>query len=112
MIEFEVEEKDGAAVVRPVGRLDMVAAPQFRGVVDEAVGKGLHQVVIDCSGIEFLDSSGLGAVVAGLKRARQAGGDLRIANVSGQALMVLELTTLDRVRHAYGSVDEALRAHP
>ena len=111
MIEFEVAERDGSAVLRPVGRLDMVAAPQFRGVVDEAVGKGLHQIVIDCSGIEFLDSSGLGAVVAGLKRTRQAGGDLRIANVSGQALMVLELTTLDKVLKAYGSVDEALSAH-
>ncbi len=111
MIEFEVEERDGAVVVRPVGRLDMVAAPQFRGVIEEASAKGLHQVVVDFSGIEFIDSSGLGAVVAGLKKTRQASGDLRIANVSGQALMVLELTTLDRVLKAYGSVDEALNVN-
>lgn len=108
MIEFETETRDDAVVVCPRGRLDMVAAPKLRALVEDAVANGSIRVVIDCSGIEFLDSSGLGAVVAGLKRTRQAGGDLRIANVSGQALMVLELTTLDRVLRAYGSVDEAL----
>lgn len=111
MIEFETEERDTGAVVRPVGRLDMVAAPQLRDVVDTAVGNGHKNIVIDFGKTDFLDSSGLGAVVAGLKRARQNGGDLRIANVSGQAMMVLELTTLDRVLRPYASVDEALNVN-
>lgn len=107
MIDFETEQRDGAVVIKPVGRLDMVAAPHLRSVVEAAAPRA-PVLVVDFAAVEFLDSSGLGAVVAGLKRARQEGGDLRIANVQGQALMVLELTTLDRVLRAYGSVDEAI----
>ncbi len=57
-----------------------------------------------------MDSSGLGALVASLKRARQAGGDLRIASLTPQVQMVLQLTNLDRVLRPYASVEEALGA--
>jgi anti-sigma B factor antagonist len=58
--------------------------------------------------VNFIDSSGLGALISGLKSARQAGGDLRIANPGEQARVVLKLTTLDRVLRPYDSVEDAL----
>ena len=108
MIEFETDVRPEGAVITPRGRLDMVAAPQLRSLVDDVVADGHTLLVVDFSATEFLDSSGLGAVVAGLKTARQAGGDLRIANVTGQVEMVLKLTTLDKVLRAHGTVEEAL----
>jgi anti-sigma B factor antagonist len=57
----------------------------------------------------FVDSSGLGALVSGLKSARQAGGDLRLVAPSEQVSMVLRLTNLDRVLQPRASVEEALR---
>jgi anti-sigma B factor antagonist len=56
-----------------------------------------------------MDSSGLGALVACLKSARQAGGDLRIAAPSEQVTMVLELSNLDRVLVGYASAGDAYR---
>ena len=56
-----------------------------------------------------MDSSGLGAVIGGLKQASQAGGDLRIAALNPQVMTILKLTNLDRVLRPYGSVAEALR---
>jgi anti-sigma B factor antagonist len=54
-----------------------------------------------------VDSSGLGALIGCLKSARQAGGDLRIAQPTAQVTMVLQLSNLDRVLKSYGSAEEA-----
>ncbi|MGY1605144.1 STAS domain-containing protein [Geodermatophilus sp. SYSU D00815] len=110
MITVDTGHAPGTAVVRPEGRLTMVTAPQLRSAVSEAVAAGSSRVVVDLSACEFIDSSGLGAVIGGLKTARQAGGDLRIAAAGEQVRMVLQLTNLDRVLRAHTSVEEALGA--
>jgi anti-sigma B factor antagonist len=108
-VEVELDRiANGAATMRLEGRLDLVSAAQLRTAVDEAVAAGRPRLVVDLSGITFVDSSGLGALVAGLKKARQAGGELRIAAAGEQVLTVLTLTRLIRVLRPYGTVDEAL----
>jgi anti-sigma B factor antagonist len=107
MIELDTLPS-GAAVLRVDGRLTMVDAPAFRAAVGEAVAGAATTVVVDLSGCEFMDSSGLGAVITGLKAARQAGGDLRIAAPSPQVLTVLQLTNLERVLRPFASVAEAI----
>ena len=102
-----MEHGSGCTVLVGTGRLNMVRAPKLREVVAEVVAAGHHHLVLDMAGIEFVDSSGLGALVGCLKAARQAGGDLRIANVGPQVRMVLQLTGMDRVLTPYDSVDEA-----
>jgi anti-anti-sigma factor len=88
----------------------MVAASQLRALVSETVEGGSTRLVIDLGGTQFLDSSGLGALIAGLKTTRQAGGDLRIARPPEQVLMVLELTQMNTVLRPYPTVQAALDA--
>jgi anti-sigma B factor antagonist len=106
--ELETEVSPDAAVIRVEPRLTMVNAAALRAAVAQAVGAGRSTVVLDLDACEFMDSSGLGAIIGGLKVARQAGGDLRLARVTAQVATVLELTNLDRVLRPYGSVEEAL----
>ncbi|ATQ27694.1 anti-sigma factor antagonist [Rhodococcus ruber Chol-4] len=94
-------------VVRPEGRLNMVAAPRLREQLRDLVDSGSARVVVDLAATEFIDSSGLGALVSGLKAARQAGGDLRLASPTAQVRSVLSLTSLDRVLRTYDSADAA-----
>lgn len=94
-------------VVRPEGRLNMVAAPRLREQLRDLVHSGSARVVVDLAATEFIDSSGLGALVSGLKAARQAGGDLRLASPTAQVRSVLSLTSLDRVLRTYDSADAA-----
>jgi anti-anti-sigma factor len=98
MTEFSTQALDnGIQVIRPARRLNMVSAPRLGAVVGELIAAGHVRIVIDLSGTEFIDSSGLGALVSCLKKTRQAGGDLRIAGPTQQAQTVFKLTNLDRI---------------
>ncbi|MBO0691553.1 MAG: STAS domain-containing protein [Acidimicrobiaceae bacterium] len=108
MITFAQRELNGATVLLPKGRLDMVAAPLLREHIAQTVADGNTRLIIDLSETEFLDSSGLAALVSGLKAAREAKGDLRIARPTEQALLVLDLTSMTRVFYPYASVDDAV----
>ena len=99
---------DGVAVVRLVGRLDLASAEAVKQQMVQAVGEGHRQLVVDLDGVDFLDSSGLGALIGGLKVARVARGNLRIARPNDQVRLVLELTTLDLVLQPYATVEEVL----
>ena len=99
--------ESGVVVVRPTGRLNMTAARMLREELHAVVESGGTRVVVDLSGIEFIDSSGLGALLSGLKAARQAGGDLHIAAPTRQATTVLKLTNLNRVLRVQPSPEGA-----
>lgn len=108
MMDFSVELSDGdGAVIRGKGRLDMVTAPKFRDLMTHIVRQdGRSQVVVDLAETDFMDSSGLGALVSGLKTARAAGGDLKIACAQAQILTVLRLTNMDQILHPHATVEE------
>jgi anti-sigma B factor antagonist len=106
-MQFSVETTPAYAEVNGTGRLNMVAAPRLREMVAQVVAGGSTHVVVNMAGTEFMDSSGLGALIGCLKIARQAGGDLRIANVQPQVKMVLELTSMHRVLTPYESLEAA-----
>ncbi|MCH1867380.1 STAS domain-containing protein [Nocardioides sp. CFH 31398] len=108
MSDFEVTVTDeGVGVVRPLDRLTMVSAKRFSGHVADLIGGGTSRIVVDLSRTGFVDSSGLGALIAGLKSARQAGGDLRLAAPSEQVTTILSLTNLDKVLRPRDSVESA-----
>jgi anti-sigma B factor antagonist len=97
----------GIAVLHPVGRLNMVSASRLRDSVAAAVARGDTRIAIDLSEVDFMDSSGLGAIIGALKTVRQEGGDLRIAAPSWQVQLVLQLTNMDRVLIAHDNAETA-----
>lgn len=110
MSSFSTEVAGPSTVIRVDGRLDLVSAPELRSLVVMSVNQGRPTVVVDMSAVDFLDSSGLGALVTSLKTTRQAGGTLRVAELNDQALVVLDLTMMGTVLHPYATVAEALEA--
>jgi len=110
MTSIDVREADGGVVLAPTGRLTVVTAPQLRNAVAERIAAGDRIIVVDLSSTEFVDSSGLGALVSCLKSARQAGGDLRIVAPTEQVSMVLRMTNLDRILQPRASVADALQS--
>lgn len=89
--------EDGVAVLALGGKVNMVTASLLRRRLTWLVDEGYPRIVVDLAGVDFIDSSGLGALIGGLKSTRQAGGDLRIANPGEQVRLVLRLTGMERV---------------
>lgn len=102
---------EATAVITLVGRLDLVSASTAKRRITDTVAEGARHLVVDLDGVTFIDSSGLSSLVAALKAARQAGGDLRIARPNEQARVILQMTTLDRVLTPFPTVEEALRGY-
>jgi anti-sigma B factor antagonist len=110
-VSLEVQSRqadNGVTVVAPTGRLDVAGAPALKDAIGAALKNGPPRVVLDMEGISFVDSTGLGSVIAALKQIRSSQGDLRLAAPNQQVRVVLELTTLDRVFPYYSTVEEAL----
>jgi len=106
-VNLTVTPHDDYAVIKPEGRLTAPAVPPLRKAVDELIAAGTVRLVIDLSSTDFIDSSGLGALIGGLKSARLAEGDLRIAGVTEPVRRVLKLTNLDRVLREHASAESA-----
>ena len=85
----------------------MLHAPQLRELINSSVDAGENRISIDLTNVDFIDSSGLGALVNALNVTRKAGGDLRIAAPTEQVKLVLELTNLDRVLKFYPDAETA-----
>jgi anti-sigma B factor antagonist len=110
-MDITVDEiADDIAIIRPVGRLNMVAAPLVRETIVAAIADGRHRVVVDLGRVEFIDSTGLGALIGSLKSTRQAGGDLRIARPTAQVQMIFSLSNLDRILTSYPTPEVAFDA--
>ncbi|QAY64625.1 anti-sigma factor antagonist [Xylanimonas allomyrinae] len=106
-MEFGEQDAGTYMTLAPEGRLNLISAPPLKARVDDLVREGRTRVVVDLGAVDHIDSSGLGALVGGLKAARQAGGDLRIARAGEQVRAVLKLTNLDRILVPYRTVEEA-----
>lgn len=91
----------------PDGPLDTVSAPVIRERLHAVVQAGQTRLVVDLSGVDAIDSAGLGALISGLKAARKNGGDLRIVKPNESVQVMLELTSLSVVLRTYDSPEAA-----
>jgi anti-sigma B factor antagonist len=110
-LELEVGEHAGWRVLTVHGEVDVTTTPRVRAQLLSLLSEGPPRLIVDFEGVEFLDSSGLGALVAALKLARSRSGELRLVCGSQRSVRkVLEVTGLERVLDRYDSLEEAVAA--
>jgi anti-sigma B factor antagonist len=96
------------AVIRVKGEIDVYTAPQLRESVLDLIARGVSHVIADLRDVEFLDSTGLGAIVGGHKRLRTNEGSLVLAASPDRIVRLFRITGLDRAFSLYPSVPEAI----
>jgi anti-sigma B factor antagonist len=90
-------------------RIDAARAPAFKDAMAERIDQGHVRLVLDLSRVDFVDSSGLGAIVSCLKRVGPRG-SLAVAGARGAVAKLFTLTRMDRVFPMHASVDDALKS--
>lgn len=110
---FEISEhvSDGVRVMELSGEMKgSETSGLLRSRLKEVLNNGDTQLVMDLSRVGFVDSAGLGALVAALTTARNQGGNVKLARVARQFREQLTVTKLVTVFELYDSVEDALRA--
>jgi anti-sigma B factor antagonist len=107
----EYPATQGRTVVEVSGEIDVYTAPRLRETLVSLVEAGNYRLIVDMEGVEFLDSTGLGVLVGGLKRVRAHDGGIDLVCTQGRILRIFRITGLSKVFNIFGTVDEALASH-
>ncbi len=109
-LEVDVQEQDRWSVVSLRGEIDVYTAPRLRQALIDLVEAGKTNILVDMSKVDFLDSTGLGVLVGGLKRVKAQDGSLEIVATQDKILKIFEITGLSKVFPIHDSVDAAVSA--
>ena len=103
-------EPPGFTVIEVGGEIDVYTAPKLRERLVGLVESGSYRLIVDMQSVEFLDSTGLGVLVGGLKRVRAHEGWIDLVCTQSRLLRIFRITGLNRVFDIYDSVPEAVAA--
>ena len=105
---FPIEVASGVPVVTAPEEIDITTAPGLRSALQEAAAHGHATLVVDMTGTQFCDSSGLHALLAAHKRAQAEGGELLLVIAATPVLRIFAITGVDRIIPNFRSLDQAL----
>ena len=110
-VRLDVESHgNGRAVLRVAGEVDVYTAPQIREQIRDLAAKGTVHLIADLGPVEFIDSSGLGVLIGGLRRVREDDGSLVLVITTRRVLRVFQLTGLTKAFTIYDKLGDALSA--
>ena len=106
-LTLTTREADGKTIVAVGGEIDVYTAPKLRDKITELVGQGSYHLVVDMQQVEFLDSTGLGVLVGGLKKVRAHSGSLQLVCNQDRLLKIFRITGLAKVFVIHETTDAA-----
>lgn len=109
-LKLEHYTKDGIDILDVGGEIDVYSAPNLRESLINLVSDGKYHIVVNMEQVDFLDSTGLGVLVGGLKRVRAHEGSLGLVCDKERILKIFRITGLTKVFAIYTSVDEAVQS--
>jgi anti-anti-sigma factor len=111
MLEINVQEMKRVDLITVAGRVDSSSAPELEQALEERTGQGRYNLVLEMSGVTYLSSAGLRALVSTLRNCKRRGGDVRIANPSERVQEVMELAGLDVLFDTFDDVTVAVGSY-
>jgi anti-sigma B factor antagonist len=107
-LDVNVRQRGDRSVLAARGEVDVFTAPTLDGAITAELDQERADLVVDLTAVSFLDSTGLGVLVKGLKGAREAGGTLDLVVASERIRRIFEITGLDASIRIFDTIEEAL----
>src|SRR4029453_2739765 len=111
-LDLNVHKDGDHSVLEVAGEIDVYTAPKLREQLTELVTDGSYTTAVDLEKVDFLDSTGLGVLVGGLKRVRNHDGSLQLVCTQEKILKIFRITGLTKVFPIHSSVSEAISSAP
>ncbi|GCD97205.1 MULTISPECIES: STAS domain-containing protein [Embleya] len=109
-LSLSTRTEGGRTIVEVGGEIDVYTAPKLREQLVELVNEGQFHLIVDMEAVDFLDSTGLGVLVGGLKRVRAHEGSLQLVCTQERILKIFRITGLTKVFPIHPSVATAIEA--
>jgi anti-sigma B factor antagonist len=110
MLQIQTNSVETTTIFVLNGRFDTYTADKLRQLMEPATNQPPAQIIVDLTGVNFVDSTALAALVQGMKRSRQQGGDVRLCGLGQSVRIIFELTRLDQAFEIYPNSTEAVAA--
>ncbi|KAB2589734.1 MULTISPECIES: STAS domain-containing protein [Streptomyces] len=107
-LQVEARTEGRSEVVTPVGELDHHTADLLREPLESAVEQGRSRLVVDCSRLDFCDSTGLNVLLGARLKAEAVGGGVHLAGMLPVVARVFEITGAEAVFTVHATLEEAL----
>ena len=109
-LQIDVEHREGYTILSPQGEIDFATGPQLKDAITETLVGGDVHLVVDLLAVDFIESTGLGALIGGRRRAHALKGSLSLVCTEEQMLKIFRITGLDKVFTIHDTVDAAVSA--
>ena len=108
-LSIHVHVVDDVQIYELSGSLDIATSPSVRAALVAASERGSHRLIVDLTLVDFLDSTGLGALIGAQRRAKEFAGEVRLVAKEGQILRLLRITGLLKVFAVYPTLEDAVK---
>lgn len=109
-MEYQIQREGDVAVLELHGVLDVASAPTFQTALQSILDEGGNRVAVDMADVSFMDSSGLGVLIAAYRRLSGGGGQIALVNVVPAVHKVLQLTRTDQLFSLHDTLPTAITA--
>ena len=109
-LRINTKTLNGIPVIELEGEVDVYTAPRVKSRLIDLVDEGKFQIIVNLEAVDFMDSSGLGVLVGGLKRVKPHDGGIAIVCTKDKILKIFKITGLTKVFSIYSSTEEALQS--
>lgn len=110
-IKVDVRESKGDMyVVELNGEIDVYTSPKVKDAIGELIDKGHYNLVINLEKVRYIDSTGLGVLIGGLKRVREHGGTVNLVCTNPQIKKIFDITGLVKIFGIYDDEEAAMQA--
>ncbi|MCI6693487.1 MULTISPECIES: anti-sigma F factor antagonist [unclassified Clostridium] len=106
---LKFEKQDDTLIIRLMGELDHHSAEEVRVKIDDRIDRdNIRKVILNFSGVTFMDSSGIGVVIGRYKKMKNRNGKLCVAEINRTVNKVFEISGIYKIIDVYGNIDEAI----
>ncbi|MHB8146556.1 MAG: STAS domain-containing protein [Vulcanimicrobiaceae bacterium] len=110
-IKVIVREAQGDCnVVELGGEIDVYTSPKVKDAISDLIDRGIYNLVINLENVRYIDSTGLGVLIGGLKRVREHGGSVNLVCTNPQIKKIFDITGLVKIFGIFETEDAAMKA--
>lgn len=107
-LDIKIECDGTACTISVKGEVDVYTSPMLKAHIVDAIDDGCTDMIVDLEDVGFIDSSGLGVLVSGLRRVKERSGSMRLVCTRESILKIFRITGLDKVFPVFSTVKEAM----